>query len=338
MDFLEIRRKAKERAAARAAAAAVAEPRPDAGPAPSGATGASPPEAHGRPLALDPLPLPPPEEPAPLAAPRPLFPEEAPLASPAERQAVAAALAEEAARIEAALAVRLDALPAAPDARFRTWRPQGLAPEPFPAAVEPEDPAPTPSRPEPAARPAPPADPLEEFFYRVDEAGPRLGALGAAAAPTAAAAPVERVEYLTFLLGAEAYAVEIGQVREVMRAPPITEVPRAPADVLGVITVRGEVVAVFDPRRRLGLVGAPSAASGRVVIVDDGGGPCGLLVDAVQSVVRLPRGAIEPCPNGIGGACADCLAGIGRDRDRIFTVLEVPAVLRTARGSEGRAG
>jgi purine-binding chemotaxis protein CheW len=184
---------------------------------------------------------------------------------------------------------------------------------------------------------APPGDPLDDFFYRADEPGPALGLL--AASTEAAVAPaelVERIEFLTFLLGTEEYAVEIDRVREVMRSPPITEVPRAPPDVLGVITVRGEVVAVFDPRGRLGLPRGEPTGAGRVIIVADGAGSCGLLVDAVASVVRLPRGAIEACPQGMGGASADCLQGIGRDHDRLFTVLSVPALLKPARRAEGR--
>jgi purine-binding chemotaxis protein CheW len=106
--------------------------------------------------------------------------------------------------------------------------------------------------------------------------------------------------------------------------------------VLGVITVRGDVVAVFDPRSRLGLPPSLAAETGRVVIVDDGGGPCGLLVDGVANVVRLPRGSIEPCPQGIGGQGADCLAGIGRDEDRLFTLLDLGALLRPRRPGEGR--
>jgi purine-binding chemotaxis protein CheW len=186
------------------------------------------------------------------------------------------------------------------------------------------------------AAPGPAGDPLDEFFYRDDEHGPELGGLAPEAAPAAAEEPVQRVEYLTFRLGAEEYGVEIDRVREVMRSPPITEVPRAPPGVLGVITVRGEVVAVFDPRARLRLPPSAGAETGRVVIVDDGAGPCGLLVDGVSNVVRLPRGSIEPCPQGIGGHGADCLAGIGRDRDRLFTVLDLAALLRPRRPGEGR--
>jgi len=339
MDFLEIRRKAKERAAARAAASQDAGDAVDPARAPARpARPAEPPRA----LALDPLPLPEPLAPEPLGGAYAPLPDPEPVRSTrAPRHLVGAdpdALAEEAARIEAALAERLESLPAAPDGRFKTWRPVGHeVPDVAPVAPEQDEP---PSRDEPrTAEPGPrraAGDPLDDFFYRDDERGPELGGLAPQAAPAALAEPVERVEYLTFRLGAEEYGVEIDRVREVMRSPPITEVPRAPQSVLGVITVRGEVVAVFDPRTRLGLPPSADAGTGRVVIVDDGGGPCGLLVDGVSSVVRLPRGSIEPCPQGIGGQSADCLAGIGRDEDRLFTLLDLGALLKPRRAGEAR--
>jgi purine-binding chemotaxis protein CheW len=184
----------------------------------------------------------------------------------------------------------------------------------------------------------PPADPLDEFFYREDEAAPSLPDL-APAEREEAPVVLAREEFLTFLLGAEEYAIAIERVREVVRSPPITEVPRAPAHILGVVTVRGEVVAVIDPRRRLGLPPArPAEGEGKVVIVDAGEGPCGLHVDRVASVVRLRPGSIEPCPQGIAGQHAEYLAGIGREGDRLFTVLDLGALLRRAPPrADGRA-
>jgi purine-binding chemotaxis protein CheW len=244
------------------------------------------------------------------------------------------------------------------DARFATWRPDaGLPPPVAPDAPPPlraacgEDLAGTgplvPPPPEPEAPPAPAepepeasADPLDEFFYRAGESAPSLPQVGAAAdAVPEEPAPLAREEYLTFLLGPEEYAVAIERVREVVRAPPITEVPRAPAHVLGVVTVRGEVVAVVDPRRRLGLAPAPhEEGEGKVVIVDAGDGPCGLLVDRVASVVRLRPGSIEPCPQGIAGQRAEYLAGIGRAGERLFTVLELATLLRPPGGAARGGG
>jgi purine-binding chemotaxis protein CheW len=187
----------------------------------------------------------------------------------------------------------------------------------------------------PTTAPAPtPADPLDEFFWREDEDAPGLPeALAPAAtpvAPVAPEAPEARREWLTFWLGGEEYAIAIDAVREILKMPAVTEVPRAPAHILGVIMVRGEVIAVFDPRRRLGLPVAPPGPRARIVVCDPGDGPRGLLVDAVSQVVRLPPSAIEARPSGIGGASAEYIAAIGRDEGSLFILLDLPVVLGDA--------
>ncbi len=308
MDFLEIRRKAKERAARAARAATPAPPaEPPAEPPVTDHPAEAAPESR--------------IEPAPRRAPaRPPLPNRPPSVSPEELRA------------EAELGSRVAALPAAADSRFVTWRPDGGG-LPDLAAIEPlqgEELSPPPVA-EPAWALAPVA-PLDDFFFDEAEAAPGAGLLQLPGA-AGLVAPEVLEEYLIFRLAGEAYAVEIGRVLEVLRTPSITEVPRAPADVSGVISVRGEVVTVVDPRGRLGLPRTDGPPARRVVIVDDGEGACGLLVDRVLGVVRLPRGGLEPCPQALGGAGGDLFLGIGRERERLFLVLDTRALLRPLRRS-----
>ncbi len=121
-----------------------------------------------------------------------------------------------------------------------------------------------------------------------------------------------RTEYLAFGLAGETYAVRISQLAEILRPPPITEVPRAPGNVLGVVSVRGKLVTVVDLRRRLRLVEAPIDRRARILLVESGGGEqMGLLVDEVQQVWRLSTEEIEPA-GVLGGEQAVHIAGIGR--------------------------
>jgi purine-binding chemotaxis protein CheW len=173
------------------------------------------------------------------------------------------------------------------------------------------------------------SDPLDEFFWREDEVAPGLlDILGGASLLAAAEVPEEKREWLAFTLSGEEYAIAIEQVREVLKAPVITEVPRAPPQVLGVIMVRGEVIAILDLRRRLGVPGVAAGKRTRVIVCDAGDGARGFLVDAVSDVVRLRPSAVEPRPNGIPGPAAECIAGIGRESDRLLILLDLPAVLR----------
>ncbi|HEU4382983.1 MAG TPA: chemotaxis protein CheW [Anaeromyxobacteraceae bacterium] len=176
-----------------------------------------------------------------------------------------------------------------------------------------------------------PVDPLEEFFYSEAEAPP-----APASDPGEGSAAALR-EVLVFELGAEEYALDIGVVREILRAPPITEVPRAPAHVLGITMVRGQVIAVHDPRRRLGLGAAPAGPGARVVVCDAGRGPLGLLVDGVSQVLRLPPSALEPRPQGIAGIDSDFIAGVGRAGERFFVLLDTEALLGRQEPGAGTA-
>lgn len=358
MDFLSIRKKARQRAEAKEAASAESKPRlaegaPPGEPPAQAQAQAQAPAAGERRAGT--------ERRAALRSPPAGTPSTSPPEPFRERRRTRGdePVLTEADLVEGALQARFQGLSPSPDGRFATWRP-GAGPPPIEPdarsyAAEPEPPvarrvpfdappaaswttAPAPSSPPPPdlAPASEPADPLDAFFYRPDEESGIVPALGGGAIEESVApAPDTLDEFLTFRLGNEEFAVPIEHVREVLRAPNITEVPRAPANVLGVVAVRGEVVAVVDARARLGM-GSGIAAGARIVIVDAGEGPLGLLVDAVTSVVRLPRGAIEPCPQGISAAASDCVTGIGRWKDRLFMVVDVAMLMGRGRTAEER--
>jgi purine-binding chemotaxis protein CheW len=118
-------------------------------------------------------------------------------------------------------------------------------------------------------------------------------------------------ELLAFRLGAEAYALPLASVREIARLGPLTEVPRAPADVLGVVSVRGRVTTVLDLRKRLRLEATQPTRHTRVLFVDAGAEVLGLLVDAVLQVYRLRDDEFEPGA-GRPGEAGDAVVGLGR--------------------------
>lgn len=132
------------------------------------------------------------------------------------------------------------------------------------------------------------------------------------------------IEAISFMLDNEEYAVDIHQVKEVIKTREVTEVPRAPKDILGVISLRGVVVPVMNLRGRLGM---PMKEDGeRIVIVKDGADILGLLVDSVKHVVRVSEDAIEPPPtiNTIDG---EFIRGIGRYKGGMFILLYVEKIL-----------
>jgi purine-binding chemotaxis protein CheW len=142
-------------------------------------------------------------------------------------------------------------------------------------------------------------------------------------------------EVLAFLIGSEEYAVDIRRIREIIKPREPTEVPRAPAFVLGIISVRGTIIPVIDLRRRLRLDPAlwPATRDARILIVTRAEESFGLFVDEVRQVVRMRDAEIEPPPAMLGFAETEFIAGIGRPyRDRLLILLELDAVLTFSAG------
>lgn len=120
-------------------------------------------------------------------------------------------------------------------------------------------------------------------------------------------------ELLAFVVGVETYALALDAVREILKPPPVTPVPRSPRDVLGVISVRGRITTVVDLRSRLGAVLSELDKHSRVLLVDDGDEILGLLVDRVLQVHRLSDDEIE-IASVVSGDLSEYVVGIGRPR------------------------
>lgn len=175
---------------------------------------------------------------------------------------------------------------------------------------------------------------LEEFFYRPDEDDGGLSEPGIPLEQLAPQAPEEPLsEYLAFELETERYAVPIDSMREILKVPPMTEVPHAPKNLLGIMSLRGELLPVFDLKVRLKLATTlPKVAgpveqhselkrSSRVLVVRTEEGDAGILVDAVREVVKLRASAIESPLPGVGSE-RDGIVGIGRNKGQLYILLE----------------
>jgi purine-binding chemotaxis protein CheW len=160
------------------------------------------------------------------------------------------------------------------------------------------------------------------------------------------------VQYLTFFMAGEEYAVGILQIREILELGPITRIPATPAHVRGVINVRGSVVPVIDLAVKLGLPETQVTRRTCVVIVEVAlqgeTRVLGVLVDAVHQVIELSAAEIEAPPSFGTQIPASFLLGMARaepkfvmllDLDRVLTAAEIEAIeeVQAAEGEEPAA-
>jgi purine-binding chemotaxis protein CheW len=119
---------------------------------------------------------------------------------------------------------------------------------------------------------------------------------------------------LGFSSRGESYAFPLSSVHEILSPPPITEVPMAPAEVLGVITVRGQIVTVVDFRRVLERQSLLTRDAAAILLVDNSGELIGVAVDGVSQVYRLRREQIEYA-SAMNADLSDYVLGIGRVKE-----------------------
>jgi purine-binding chemotaxis protein CheW len=174
---------------------------------------------------------------------------------------------------------------------------------------------------------------LEEFFVSPDE----MDAAGAMSLDLYRDEMDTRLraegvqEYLSFVLADESYAVNIFHIKEIIKPPMITEVPRTEPVILGVLNLRGMIAAVVDLRRRLGLEAAEQTRKSRILIVQLRDELVGLLVDEVRHVIRLKDEDVEPPPGVFDRVEAEHIVGVGRQEGEMYTLLDLDSVIQIDR-------
>lgn len=136
-------------------------------------------------------------------------------------------------------------------------------------------------------------------------------------------------EFLSFRLADESYVVELALVREISSPPALTKVPRAPVGVMGVCSVRGLLVTVFDLRYRLRVPLSPQSRTSRILLTSAGAEDelVGLFVDEVKHVIRLEGSEIEPPQSALGIEAPDYVIGVGRKQGDVFVVLNLVGLM-----------
>ena len=140
----------------------------------------------------------------------------------------------------------------------------------------------------------------------------------------------ETTYYMTFKLGAELFAIDVAQVREVLEVAQITKVPTAPDYMRGVVNVRGQATPVVDLRLKFGLPENPDTVHSRIIVMElelDGEATVlGGIADSVHEVIELEPGSINPPPRIAMRWRTDFIQGMGKRGDDFIIILDVNAV------------
>jgi purine-binding chemotaxis protein CheW len=148
-----------------------------------------------------------------------------------------------------------------------------------------------------------------------------------------------RLELACFELEGARYAVDVAQVREISRCPPLVPLPHAPALIEGVVDLRGSVLPILDLGRALGLPPVSDPARARLAVLQADDLVFGLRVPSSVEVVSVSVGDVEEVPALAAQAGYEAVRAVVRRTDETpVLVLSLEALLervyRSARAEE----
>ncbi|MGU3387920.1 chemotaxis protein CheW [Methylobacterium sp. D53M] len=164
-----------------------------------------------------------------------------------------------------------------------------------------------------------------------------------ASAATGRSETASALQFVTFHVARETYAVPLAEVQEIIRLPDMVDVPLAPPALVGLANLRGSVLPVASLRRLFELPDRVHDDAARVVVVGQGsgdgggaGGTSGFVVDRMASVITAEPGEIEGTDGLTATAATELLAGVIKRPAGIVLIIDLGRLLQ--RSGSGRAG
>lgn len=144
---------------------------------------------------------------------------------------------------------------------------------------------------------------------------------------------------ITFQVGREFFGVDVTQVQEVAGTPAVTVVPMAPAFVLGLINLRGQLATSVGLRELFGVKDGESGNAFSVVCRMDGG-LVSLAVDAIGDVIMADQAGFERPPETMPVGVRSFVSGVYKLNGSLLSLLDLNRLAKelspTVEGGEGR--
>ena len=131
-------------------------------------------------------------------------------------------------------------------------------------------------------------------------------------------------QIVTFQLGKEIFGIDTNLIKEIIRYPEITEVPKAPKYLKGLANLRGIIIPVIDTRIKLDIPDIEITPYTRVLILDMGKTFLGLIVDQVKGVIDVEENEIEPPPQVLSSEIEkEYISGVIRKNGQLILKLNL---------------
>ena len=136
-------------------------------------------------------------------------------------------------------------------------------------------------------------------------------------------------QYVKFSVGYEEFGVDINLVREISKIQDMLKVPNTPPFIEGLLNLRGQVLTIFNLRKRLGMEDQAFDENSKIIIVWYNDIQIGFTVDKVSEIIKVEEANVEATPPSITGIDKRFLSGVIKSGEHLLLALDLTKVLST---------
>lgn len=135
------------------------------------------------------------------------------------------------------------------------------------------------------------------------------------------------LQLCSFTLADALFGLDTMLVQEIIKVPEITRVYHAPAEITGIINLRGKIVTIIDLAVKLDLPTRMELHDRRIIIVESQNEPFGLMVDRINDVIEVDGDELGPAPANVKTSQQRYITGVYRDEEQLIAVLDIEGIV-----------
>lgn len=148
----------------------------------------------------------------------------------------------------------------------------------------------------------------------------------AAAISTVSDVPTAGEEsYFTVFAGGEAFGLSVLHTQTIFRIQSVTPIPLGPADIVGLVNLRGKIVTAVSLRRRL-RIPVDEVKNSLAIAIEHKGENFALIVDEVGDVLTLDSSMKVPIPAHFDPTRSRLMSGLYKVGTLLVPALNIEAL------------
>ncbi|MGM5487484.1 MAG: chemotaxis protein CheW [Nanobdellota archaeon] len=137
-----------------------------------------------------------------------------------------------------------------------------------------------------------------------------------------------------FNLNNERFGLDINIIKEIIKVPQYTSLPKADPSVEGVINLRGKVIAVVDLAKKLGFPYKETDHNTRIIVIERGSEYVGLRVEGVDEVLTVNEEDMQKTPGMSASLDAEMLEGIIVEEEGMLIIMDIDKIISVEEASK----